>query len=171
MVIQASSSLAPLTSIPNGSETRRSLGPLLVCLPNATCPPKFKSNSYHGVSNNITLGGEARVMAGDVFVLEEGCIELGHSLNYKKCKVVCKGPVPVANTVLEHSEHPPTRNHYTGAPHSTAEAFETVKSGCMTQLHTALSLLPLIHTHDAIILLKLSFTHIPNSCTYCVALL
>lgn len=107
-------------------------------------------------------------------VLEERCTELSLILNYQKSKIVSKDSVIVSNTTLERfqSIHPQEVT-LLGALLSTMGSLETLMSRPMAKLHSALSRLPLMHSQDARILLKLPLTHtkllhiLRCSCTPC----
>src|SRR5687767_2556943 len=93
-----------------------------------------------GYLDDLTLGGEAQIVAADVALIEQKCSELGLHLNRSKCEVISHDVnLPSRHGPLSQFSHTgPETATLLGAPLSADEALETILETRIRELSLAL---------------------------------
>jgi hypothetical protein len=134
------------------------LGPLLFCgsinplLQSLVC--KFKL----AYMDDVTIGGSESQVAKDVEEIRRKGRDIGLQLNDKKCEFISKSAVST-NTVFANFNHLRVEEaELLGAPLTVGTAMDTALSRRCDDLARAATRLGSIAAHDALVLLKASFS-------------
>lgn len=134
------------------------LGPLLFC--NSIHPLLLSLTSLLILAymDDVTLGGPEAQVARDVEEIRRKGNEIGLILNEKKCEFINKTAISIDPAFLKFTHLRPEDAELLGAPLSTGSAMDTALSCRCDDLARASSRLSSIAAHDALVLLKASFS-------------
>jgi len=134
------------------------LGPLLYCLPTHKILTSIHSEFVAGYMDDLTLGAEASVVADDIeFIRSEG-EAIGLRLNTSKCELINASRSHPCHTFDGFIHLTPDEAILLGAPIIAGSALDTGLSMRCDELSKAVDRLKLISVHDALILLRMSFS-------------
>ena len=135
------------------------LGPLLFSLTIHSLLVNCESDLRIGYLDDITLGGLTSMVTSDVSRLKSDAAKLGLELNVSKSEIIsaendCIIPTELSNFVKVR----PSDAMLLGSPLSTMEALTSTLSKRINDLKTATKRLRLIHSHDALVILRHSLS-------------
>ena len=135
------------------------LGPLLFCLTIQPILSSLTSKLLLGYLDDITVGGERESVAGDIErVRSEGEV-VGLRLNVKKCKLITPTGVAPSQPIFKDFIHlTPTQANLLGAPLLEGPAMDGALTTRCDDLRRATDRLCKISAHDALIILRSSFS-------------
>jgi hypothetical protein len=141
-----------------GSQQGDPLGPVLFC---STIQPlliSLDSEFKVGYMDDLTLGGPEAEVARDVDMVRRKGEEIGLCLNDKKCEFISSSGQS-SDSVFHNFVHLTVNDaDLLGAPLTTGSAMDRALSNRCDDLSRAASRLRLIAAHDALILLRASFS-------------
>lgn len=141
-----------------GAQQGDPLGPLLFCL--SIHPLLLSCNSDLKIAymDDITLGGPASTVATDVSNIKESGRDFGLFLNDGKCEAISQQG-SVTEPQLQHFiQMTPSKSTLLGAPLTKGDAMDICLTKRCNELERAISRLSLISSHDALVLLRSSFS-------------
>ena len=100
--------------------------------------------------DDTTLGGPPHIVAADATMIKTECAPKGIILNEKKCEAL------TLESQIIHLT--PVKSMLLGAPLSKGQAMDNSLSSQCNDLERAISRLGLITAHDALVLLRASFS-------------
>jgi len=134
------------------------LGAALFC---QTIQPLLSSLSSPleiGYMDDLTLGGDEKQVARDVEIVEARAQEIGLMLNMKKCEFISASGLSNEPIFNEFIHLDPLNASLLGAPLTVGQAMDSMLASRCEDLTRAISRLKLIAAHDALILLRASFS-------------
>jgi len=147
-----------LISSQEGVQQGDPLGPLLFCLAIHPILLSFTSELVIGYMDDITLGGDEKTLALDVHQVRTQGEAMGLRLNVKKCEFITPTATSSDPAFSEFIHLKPKEATLLGAPLTTGSAMDSALSGRCTDLALAIDRLKLLAAHDALILLRASFS-------------
>jgi hypothetical protein len=134
------------------------LGPVQFCNTIHPMLQSLDSELKEGYMDDLTLGGPESQVARDVETVKRRGEEIGLRLNEKKCEFI-SSTAQSADPVFQHFIHLTIDNaELLGAPVTTGAAMNRALSSRCDDLSRAASRLCLVAAHDALILLRASFS-------------
>ena len=142
-----------------GTQQGDPLGPFLFCLSIHGLLTSLKSSLPLAYMDDFTIGGQIDVVASDVErIITEGRA-MGLHLNRSKCEIIHPQNMKINNDILDSFVHIPSDNvTLLGAPLFTGHTLDSALAKCHDDLAVAISRLKDINSHDALILLRSSFS-------------
>ena len=141
-----------------GAQQGDPLGPLLFCLSVQPLLLACKSSLKFAYIDDITLGGPLQIVSDDVAMIKHVGASNGLLLNDSKCEAILTTG-QTSDTLLQHFIHlSPSNSTLLGAPLVAGPAMDTCLNKHCSDLETAISRLELISAHDALVLLRASFS-------------
>jgi hypothetical protein len=141
-----------------GSQQGDPLGALLFCCTIQQMLLSLVSELTLGYMDDVTIGGPVSQVAQDVDTIRRKGKEIGLQLNDKKCELISKAALP-NNPTFENFIHLSTLEaELLGAPLTVGTAMDMALSRRCEDLTRATSRLGSIAAHDALVLLKASFS-------------
>jgi hypothetical protein len=135
------------------------LGPLLFCLAIHPLIVSCNSSLKLAFMDDVTLGGPAAVVAADVAKIKAEGTSYGLFLNDKKCEVITTNGQPPNDALLsKFIQLTPSSASLLGAPLTKGEAMNNNLTKRCNELDIAIERLNSISSHDALLLLKASFS-------------
>jgi len=135
------------------------LSPLLFCLPLQPILLSLSSSLVLGYPDDVSLGGNAEVVARDVAVVERESALLGLQLNHNKCELVVGSTGHEMPMIFQHFARVESDAAVLlGAPLSTGEALTLCLEARCAELSLAIERLVMVNKHDALILLRCSMS-------------
>ena len=134
------------------------LVPLLFCLSIHPLLLDCKSPLKIAYMDDITLGGPAAVVAADVTLIKAQGEPLGLVLNEKKCESITIDGHTNEISLQQFIHHTPLSSTLLGAPLLQGPAMNDCLQNRCSDLERAISRLSLITSHDALVLLRASFS-------------
>ena len=137
------------------------LGPLLFCLTIHDLIGELKSEFKVFYLDDGTLGGTLDDVQSDLLHLERVASEFNLFLNHSKSEIICNDEQSKLEMLSRFpSLHPtvPSRAILLGSPIGGTEAINEVWESKIKQLKTLGSRLELLHSHDALCLLRSAFS-------------
>jgi hypothetical protein len=134
------------------------LGPLLFCLAIHPMLSALTSDLVAGYLDDITLGGPESTLATDVEAVRLQGEALGLSLNVSKCEYIC-ATGSSSDPIFDQFIHLQVdRSTLLGAPLTTGAAMDAALQSRCDDLPRGIERLKLLSAHDALILLRSSFS-------------
>jgi hypothetical protein len=135
------------------------LGPLLFSLTIHLLLVNCTSELRIGYLDDITLGGLSTVVASDILRLQDDALALGLELNESKSEYITTDHNRVPPTeVINFVRVSPADAMLLGSPLSTSDALTTTLNKRLNDLQTSTKRLRLLHSHDALVILKHSLS-------------
>ena len=134
------------------------LGPLLFCLPIHTLLLACQSQLKMAYIDDITLGGPAAVVAADDALVKAQGTALGLVLNEKKCETIATDGHTDEISLQQFIHHTPLSSTLLGAPLLQGPAMNDCQEKRCSDLDRAIPRLDPITSHDALVLLRASFS-------------
>jgi hypothetical protein len=134
------------------------LGAALFC---ETIHPLLTSLSSEleiGYMDDLTLGGDEKQVANDVMTVEARGQEFGLKLNMKKCEFISATGLSTEPSFSDFIHLDVQSASLLGAPLTVGQAMDSMLTIRCEDLTRAVSRLKLINAHDALILLRASFS-------------
>ena len=134
------------------------LGAALFCV---TIQPLLSSLSCPleiGYMDDLTLGGDEKQVARDVEIVESRGREIGLELNLKKCEFISESGLSNESIFSQFIHLVIPNASLLGAPLTVGQAMDSMLTSRCDDLTRAISRLKLITAHDALILLRASFS-------------
>lgn len=141
-----------------GAQQGDPLGPLLFCLTIHPLLQSLSSQLIIGYLDDITLGGDEQTVAADVALVQAQGEALGLKLNINKCEFINDSAHPSINIFQDFLKLTPDRSMLLGSPLRTGEAMDAALLKRCDDLALAISRMNSLSSHDALILLKSSFS-------------
>ena len=141
-----------------GAQQGDPLGPLLFCLAIHPILTSFTSELVIGYMDDITLGGDEESLARDVQLTRVQGEAMGLKLNVKKCEFISHTALSTDSTFSEFIHLKPTEAILLGAPLINGCAMDVALSSRCDDLALAIDRLKLLAAHDALVLLRASFS-------------
>lgn len=131
------------------------LGPLLFSLTINSMLQDLKSELVLGYLDDITIGGQLSVVTDDFFNLQSRAADLGLQLNEQKCEVMrVDNLLPLSTAFSSFISVELGQCELLGAPLFAGAKLDSTLDGKVTDLQTAASRFHLLHSHDALLILK-----------------
>jgi hypothetical protein len=136
------------------------LGPLEFCIVIQPLLQSLKSSLRIGFLDDLTLGGHEATVANDVVKLAEECRRLGLELNPTKCEIIGLTQSEVDNINILKCFKVVQLEDATllGSPVQSGRAVDAALEIKCADLTRAVSRLSLLHTHDALVILRYSLS-------------
>ena len=134
------------------------LGPLLFCLSIHPLLLACGSQLKIAYMDDITLGGPTTVVAADVALIKSQGTPRGLILNEKKCETITPDGHTDEVSLQQFIHHTPLSSTLLGAPLLQGPAMNDCLQKRCSDLDRAISRLDLITSHDALVLLRASFS-------------
>ena len=135
------------------------LGPLLFCLAIHPLIVSCNSSLKMAFMDDVTLGGPAATVASDVAMIKAEGASRGLFLNDQKCESITANGQPPDDALLrDFIQLTPTSATLLGAPLIIGPAMDKCLQQRCNDLERAISRLELITSHDALVLLRASFS-------------
>ena len=147
-----------LISSQEGAQQGDPLGPLLFSLTIHPILQSLSSDLVMGYLDDITLGGQEHAVAADVAQIQSQGEAIGLKLNIGKCEYVSHNAIPLEVIFQNFVKLDPANTMLLGAPLSTGRAMDTSLETCCDKLALAISRLKSLSSHDALTLLRASFS-------------
>jgi len=142
-----------------GAQQGDPLGPLLFCLSVNHLLTSLSSDLTLGYMDDFTVGGPADIVSADVELIRKKGSELGLNLNTSKCERIHASDFkPSSDSLLSFKYVSQEDATLLGAPLFIGPALDSTLEGCCEDLVRATERLKSIHSHDALILLRSSFS-------------
>ena len=147
---------------------RRSLGPLEFCEAIHPLLTNLPSTVKIGFMDDITLAGDIRTVEADVNTNINHDADTGLKLNNSKCEIIVENTAAIPDSSILSKFVKVTEDEMTmlGAPVFKGPAEDAAITHKIDQLKRALGRLSLVHSHDALVLLKNSLS-MQSYCTSC----
>ena len=113
-----------------------------------------------GFMDDITLAGDITAVEADVSTIQDRGAEIGLQLNLQKCEVIVDDSTTIPKSSILNHFIKVRKEDMTllGAPVLKGSAQDTVLKQKVEQLRKALERLSIVHSHDALVLLKNSLS-------------
>ena len=108
--------------------------------------------------DDITFGGPSHVVAADVTMIKTEGVPKGLILNEKKCEAITLEGQTIKPVLQQFIHLTPVKSMLLGAPLSKGQAMDNSFSSQCNDLEKATSRLELVTAHDALVLLRASFS-------------
>lgn len=134
------------------------MGPLLFA---ATLQPiltSLKSEIVLGYLDDVAAGGDSAILCADFDNLRASAAEIGLALNIRKCEVICSESDAVPRAFDGFRRVSPGECELLGAPLLAGAALEAALAARCGDLARAITRLPLLASHDALLILKYSIS-------------
>jgi len=141
-----------------GAQQGDPLGPLLFCLTIHPLLSSLSSKLVIGYLDDITLGGDEATVAADVNMIQTQGETLGLKLNINKCEFINHNASSSESVFSDFIKLDPSSTTLLGAPLSSGKAMDEVLQNRCDELSLAISRLNTLQSHDALTLLKYSFS-------------
>jgi len=143
-----------------GTQQGDPLGPLEFCLVLQPLLIKLKSDLRIGYLDDLTLGGKKDTVAADVQLIAEESKHMGLLLNRSKCEIACHNiQTPIDEPAFQEFSYMALEElTLLGAPLTPGPAVDKVLETKANDLERAITRLSLLHTHDALVLLRNSLS-------------
>ena len=143
-----------------GTQQGDPLGPLEFCLVLQPLLMKLRSDLRIGYLDDLTLGGNKDTVAADVHLIAEESKHLGLLLNRSKCEITCHNTqTPIDDLAFQEFSYMALEElTLLGAPLIPGPAVDKVIDTKANDLERAITRLSLLHTHDALVLLRNSLS-------------
>ena len=150
----------PYTLMSNeGPQQGDPIGPLLFSNTIHPLLESLESELPLGYLDDLTLGGPQSVVAADVLRVSEISRTMGLALNVSKCELITHPNTVVSDSVLQSFERVPvTDTNLLGAPLFPGKALDRYWADRCADLSRAADRLTKVASHDALILLRVSFS-------------
>ena len=133
------------------------LGPLTFCLAIQPILRSLNSELIIGYMDDITLGGPATVVAGDVLSIIADGASMGLRLNITKCELITtKHELPQIKPLDQFMLVTPDNATLLGAPLSTGLSMDLTLKKKLLEIKHASDRLQYVSSHDALVLMKSS---------------
>ena len=133
------------------------LGPLLFSLAMHPVLQDSRADLVLGYLDDVTLGGKLEDLSEEVGRIQTQAAEMGLTLNESKSEVIC-GKETIPGALASFKYVTPDLATLLGSPLSSASALDSVLTARLESLKTAASRLELLHSHDALVILKHSLS-------------
>ena len=142
-----------------GPQQGNPLGPLLFCLAIQPLLTSLKSPFSSGYLDDSTVGGPEVLVASDVDQVVARVAEIGLHLNITKCELI-HHPQYSQQTSLLRTFIPVGINEASllGVPLLEGQELDRTLAKCCSELSYAIDKLKTLSSHDALILLRSSFS-------------
>jgi len=141
-----------------GAQQGDPLGPLLFCLAIQPLLQSMRSPLSFAYIDDVTAGGPSQVVAADIERISKTGPSFGLELNIAKCEIISTHK-PTGKSILAQFQHyTPDTASLLGAPLDKGQAMDERLSARCNVLARVISRLELISAHDALVLLKNSFS-------------
>jgi hypothetical protein len=135
------------------------LGPLLFCVTAQPLLRKLSAELRIGFMDDFTLGGEASAVADDVAYLRRAGNDIGLIINDSKCELVHTPDFAPSLSAFQGFAHVGFNEvSLLGAPLLHGSALDASLTRCCEALAKAIERLQLLQAHDALVLLRSSFS-------------
>jgi hypothetical protein len=134
------------------------LGAALFCETIQPLLSSLASELEIGYMDDVTLGGDEKQVARDVEIVEARGHEIGLKLNLKKCEFISASGQSVEPIFSDFIHLDPQNASLLGAPLTAGQAMDAMLNSRCEDLTRAISKLKLIAAHDALLLLRASFS-------------
>jgi hypothetical protein len=135
------------------------LGLLLFCLSIQPLLSSLQSALTIGFMDDLTLGGHLDDVVNDVHLINRLGTDLSHHLNTSKCEIICFSVDSQPSPMLQSFIHVlPTDATLLGAPCLAGRMLDTALNDCCVELRRAIERLALLDSHDALVILRPSFS-------------
>jgi Reverse transcriptase (RNA-dependent DNA polymerase) len=142
-----------------GAQQGDPLGPLLFCLAVQALLLSLSSMLTLGYMDDFTLGGPEKEVSADVELIIKKGTEIGLNLNLAKCELISAKSFTCSSSVLSSFIRVPLEDStLLGAPLVVGSALDSMLAERCEELSRAVERLKLIDSHDALILLRSSFS-------------
>jgi Reverse transcriptase (RNA-dependent DNA polymerase) len=141
-----------------GAQQREPLGPLLFCLAIQPLLQSTHSPLSFAYIDDVTAGGPAQVVAADIDQIAKMGPSFGLKLNIAKCEILSTHKPTGRSVLAEFQHYTPDTASLLGAPLDQGQAMDKRLSARCEDLARIISRLELISAHDALVLLKNSFS-------------
>lgn len=143
-----------------GAQQGDPLGPLEFCEAIHPLLVSLLSILKIGFMDDITLAGDIATVEADIDTIRDHGAEIGLQLNLKKCEVIINDSTKIPqSSILNHFIRVRQEDMtLLGAPILKGSAQDAVLQQKVEQLERALERLSIIHSHDALVLLKNSLS-------------
>lgn len=113
-----------------------------------------------GFMDDITLAGDVQTVEADVNTISNHSVDTGLKLNISKCEIIAGNSVAIHDSSILSKFVKVTKDEMTllGAPVVKGPAQDAALTHKIDQLKKALERLSMIHSHDALVLLKNSLS-------------
>ena len=111
-----------------------------------------------GYLDDITLGGDEQTLVQDVQQVRSQGEAIGLKLNASKCEFIGRSAPPAVAAFADFIPLQPNSATLLGAPLNTGSAMDVALSARCSELALAVERLKLLSSHDALILLRASFS-------------
>ena len=135
------------------------LGPLLFCITVQPMLSSLESNLAIGFLDDFTVGGSITSVSKDIDLISVESARLGLHLNVEKCELIsqeCHTDLP--QSLLDFSYVALSNATLLGAPLFKGKALDDAWDSCCSSLSLAIDRLSTVSAHDALILLRASFS-------------
>ncbi len=144
-----------------GTQQGDPLGPLLFAITTFILLQNVQSELSFGYLDDVTLGGDAGVVAGDILRLESEAGALGLQLNRSKCEII--GHSPSSRRVFESygldiKETKTEEMELLGAPMEAGSRMDAILSNKVADLKFIGGRLQLMSAHDGLVIIKSSLS-------------
>lgn len=134
------------------------LGALLFCVSIHPELQRLQSELVAGFMDDVTLGGPAETVAADIDHIRDIQEATGLRINASKCEIISHESIPMATQFEGFISLRPDEAELLGAPLLKGKKMDEILANRCSELDTALGRLSLLAAHDALILLKASFS-------------
>jgi len=134
------------------------LGPLLFCLSIHPDLVRLQSELVAGFMDDLTLGGPADTVAADIDAIRAREEHTGLRINTSKSEIISRGAAPNVAQFNNFVFLAPEEAELLGAPLFPGRNMDDALARRRSELSTAISRLSLLSAHDALILLRFSFS-------------
>ena len=141
-----------------GAQQGDPLGPLLFSLTIHPLLQSLSSALVIGYLDDITLGGSENTVAADVALVQAQGEAIGLKLNITKCEYISDNVTPSSTIFQNFIQLAPSNAMLLGAPLSSGRAMDTSLEKRCEELALAISRLKTLSAHDALTLLRSSFS-------------
>jgi len=141
-----------------GAQQGDPLGPLLFSLTIQPLLQTLTSELVIGYLDDITLGDDELALSADVAQIQEQGEALGLKLNINKCEFISENIIPSASIFQDFVKLDLDNAMLLGAPLRPGRAMDVALTKRCDELSLAISRLVTLSSHDALVLLRASFS-------------
>ena len=134
------------------------LGALLYCLPTHKILTNLQSELVAGYMDDLTLGAPEDTLASDIDHIRREGEAIGLQLNTAKCELINATRTHQSSNFQDFIHLTPEEADLLGAPISVGSALDNGLSSRCDELTLAIGKLKFLTAHDALILLRMSFS-------------
>ena len=135
------------------------LGPLLFCITVHPLLSSLVSNLVLGFLDDFTVGGSVTSVSKDIDLIATESARLGLHLNVEKCELISQESIMgLPQSLLDFSHVTLPNATLLGAPLFKGKALDDAWDSCCSSLSLAIDRLSTVSAHDALILLRASFS-------------